>query len=376
MRIPHIRVTVGFAEIFGPKSANWERNLTPLSRTRNKRKLKGLAVKYLVTGGAGFIGSHLCDALTSQGDDVVILDDLSTGRLENIVHLLRSRRVELVEGSVLDEDLVLELLDSVDACVHLASVVGVSLVVGRPVDTLLNNVRGADIVLSSAAGLGKRTLFASTSEVYGKSDGQALQEDSDRVWGPTTKFRWNYSTSKAFGEALALGYHREIGAENVVVRFFNTVGPRQTGMYGMVLPRFVRQAVAGEDLTVYGDGTQSRCFAHVFDSVDAVLRLLDSDAALGQVVNIGRDTDITIFGLAERVIERAGSDSRITFVPYEEAYDEGFEELGRRKPNTSRLRELTGWRPLRDIDDMIDDVILYERAGVVPAVLDAGVRVA
>ena len=333
-------------------------------------------MRYLVTGGAGFIGSHLCDALTSQGDDVVILDDLSTGRLENIMHLLRSGRTEFVEGSVLDEELVLEVLESVDACIHLASVVGVSLVVGRPVDTLLRNVRGADIVLSASAALGKRLLFASTSEVYGKTAGQALSEDSDRIVGPTTKARWNYATSKAFGEALALGYHREVGAENIVVRFFNTVGPRQTGRYGMVLPRFVRQAINDEDLTVYGDGTQSRCFAHVYDSVEAILRLLETDDAIGRVINIGRDREISILGLAERVIERAGSGSRISFVPYEQAYDEGFEELGRRKPDTSLLRELTGWAPNRDIDEVIDDVLLFERAGVDAGAIDESVKVA
>jgi UDP-glucose 4-epimerase len=329
-------------------------------------------MRYLVTGGAGFIGSHLCDALTAQADEVVILDDLSTGRIDNIAHLLQGRRAELIEGSVLDEDLLLELLDSVDACVHLASAVGVSLVVGRPVETLLNNVRGADTVLSAAAALGKRTLFASTSEVYGKNGGEALPEKSDRIYGPTCTARWNYATSKAFGEALALGYHRELGAENIVVRFFNTVGPRQTGVYGMVLPRFVQQAVRGEELTVYGDGSQTRCFAHVFDSVEAVVRLLESDAAVGHILNIGRDAPISILELAERVIERSGSDSQIRFVPYHEAYDDGFEELGRRKPDTTTLRELTGWIPLRTIDEMIDDVILFERAGVVPAVLNGG----
>lgn len=333
-------------------------------------------MRYLVTGGAGFIGSHLCDALSSQGDDVLILDDLSTGRLENVEHLLASGRAELVEGSVLDEELVLELLDSVDTCIHLASVVGVALVVGRPVDTLLRNVRGADVVLSASAALQKRTVFASTSEVYGKTSGHALREDSDRIVGSTTKARWNYATSKAFGEALALGYHREVGAENIVVRFFNTVGPRQTGRYGMVLPRFVRQAVSGEPLTVFGDGLQSRCFAHVFDSVEAILRLVENDAAIGRVVNIGRDREITILDLAHQVVKRAGSHSDIAFVPYEDAYDEGFEELGRRKPNVGLLRELTGWVPTRDIDEVIDDVILFERAGVDSSTHDGSVQVA
>ena len=333
-------------------------------------------MRYLVTGGAGFIGSHLCDALAAQGNDVVILDDLSTGLLENVVHLMQTERAEFVEGSVLDEELVLELLDATDVCVHLASVVGVSLVVERPVETLLRNVRGADTVLSCAAALGKKTIFASTSEVYGKTNGTAVSENSDRIVGPTTKSRWNYATSKAFGEALALGYHREAGAENTVVRFFNTVGPRQTGKYGMVVPRFVRQAVSGKDVTVFGDGRQSRCFGHVFDSVEAVLRLIDNDEAVGRVVNIGRDSEISILELAERVIAHAGSNSQIRFVPYEEAYDEGFEELGRRRPNTDLLQELTGWVPTRTIDEVIEDVILYERSGVVPAVLDRGVRVA
>lgn len=327
-------------------------------------------MRYLVTGGAGFIGSHLCDALVERGDDVVVLDDLSTGRLENIVHLLQRGAVELVEGSTLDEKLVMELLADVDVCIHLASVVGVNLVVGRPVETLLRNVRGADTVLSAAAALGKRTLFASTSEVYGKTDGEAVAEDSDRIVGSTSMSRWNYATSKAFGEALALSYHRELGAENIVVRFFNTVGPRQTGKYGMVVPRFVRQAVDGKDVTVYGDGQQSRCFAHVFDSVEALLRLLDTDRAVGRAVNIGRDDEISILDLAERVVAAAGSDSQIRLVPYEEAYDPGFEELGRRKPNTWLLRELTGWGPTRRIDEIIGDMLVYERAGIIPAAFD------
>ena len=353
-------------------------------------------MKYLITGGSGFIGSHLSDRLTADGHEVVVLDDLSTGRIDNIEHLIRSERIEFVEGSTTDEDLVFGLLESVDACVHLASVVGVSLVVDRPVDplirknrraagaagvhlgwvggwwwvaarpgdTLLSNIPVADVVLSAAAALRKRTLFASTSEVYGKNSNGALCEESDRVLGPIQKCRWNYATSKSFGEALALGYTQELGAENIVVRLFNTVGPRQTGMYGMVLPRFVRQAVTGQPVTVFGDGTQSRCFAHVYDTVDALVRLLDSDDAVGRVFNIGNDTEISIMGLARRVIARAGSRSEIHFVPYSEAYDEGFEELGRRKPDTNLLSSVTGWRAERTVDDAIDDVILYERAGM------------
>jgi UDP-glucose 4-epimerase len=317
-----------------------------------------------VTGGSGFIGSHLCDRLTADGHDVLVLDDLSTGRLSNIEHLLEAGHVEFVEGSTDDRRLVHELLDAADACVHLASVVGVGLVVDRPVDTLLSNVRGTDTVLSATAALGKPVLLTSTSEIYGKSDGRVVSEDSDRILGPTSKARWNYSTSKAFGEALALGYHRELGAANVVVRLFNTVGPRQTGAYGMVLPRFVRQALTGEPVTVYGDGTQPRCFAHVHDAVEAIALLLGSEAAAGQVFNIGFDCEISIYELAQRVIARANSPSEIRLIPYGEAYDEGFEELGRRRPDTTALRELTGWEPRRTVDDAIDDVILYERAAL------------
>ena len=322
----------------------------------------GSHTNYLVTGGAGFIGSHLCDALTARGDRVIVVDDLSTGRLTNIIHLLAAGRAEFVEGSVLDEDLMLELLGEVDACVHLASVVGVSLVVERPVETLLCNVRGADTVLSAAAGLSKPVLLTSTSEVYGKNDGSALPEAADRVLGATWKSRWNYASSKSFAEALALGYHREVGAKNVVVRLFNTVGPRQSDAFGMVLPRFVRQALADEDITVYGDGLQTRCFAHVFDSVDAILRLLDAELAVGRVFNVGSGIPISIGELAERVIERSGSNSNLTFVPYEEAYADGFEELGRRRPDTRALYECTGWRPSHTIDEAIDDLIVFERA--------------
>jgi nucleoside-diphosphate-sugar epimerase len=321
-------------------------------------------LKYLVTGGAGFIGSHLSDRLTADGHEVVVLDNLSTGRIDNIEHLIRSGRIEFVEGSVADEDLVVGALESVDACVHLASIVGVSLVVDNPVDTLLSNVRGSDVVLSAAAALGRPVLYASTSEVYGKHSNGALDEDADRILGPIQKCRWNYATSKSFGEALALGYAQELGSRNTVVRLFNTVGPRQTGMYGMVLPRFVRQAVTGQPLTVFGDGTQTRCFAHVYDSVEALVRLLGCEEAAGRVFNIGNPSEISIVGLARRVIARSGSSSGIHFVPYAEAYDEGFEELGRRQPDTGALRALTGWAPQRSVDEAIDDVILYERAGM------------
>lgn len=318
-------------------------------------------MQYLITGGAGFVGSHLVDALTARGDSVLILDDLSTGRLENIEHVMDSELVDFVEGSVLDEDLVDDCMRSVDMCMHLASAVGVQLVVSRPLDSLLHNIRGNDTVLSAAARHHRRLLFTSTSEVYGKNSSGVLSEDSDRIVGSPFKSRWSYATAKAFGEALASSYHRECGSAMMVVRLFNTVGPRQSGAYGMVLPRFIRQALAGDDLTVYGNGTQSRCFGHVLDVVRAVVQLSDSDEALGRVFNIGSDVETPIVELARRVIERVGGDSTVRLVPYEDAYDDGFEELGRRKPDTSALERLTGWRPTRTIDEAIDDVIAHEQ---------------
>jgi UDP-glucose 4-epimerase len=318
-------------------------------------------MRYLITGGAGFIGSHLVDALTTRGDSVVVLDDLSTGRRENLEHVLDSGLVEFIEGSVVDQGLVDDCMRSVDRCVHLASAVGVQLVVSKPLETLQRNVRGNDVVISTAARYECPLLFASTSEVYGKHSDGALAEDSDRILGPTSKLRWSYATAKAFGEALAYSYAREWEVPMTVARLFNTVGPRQTGAYGMVLPRFVRQALARADLTVYGNGTQSRCFAHVLDVIHGIVLLLEDERSHGKAFNIGATTETPIVELARKVIERTESDSKIQLVPYEEAYDEGFEELGRRKPDTTALRELTGWVPARTVDDAIDDVVAYER---------------
>jgi nucleoside-diphosphate-sugar epimerase len=317
--------------------------------------------RVLVTGGAGFIGSHICDALIARGDSVTVLDDLSTGRRENVSHQLDKQALVLLEGCVTDPDVVDELVSDHDLVLHLASAVGVQLIVDNPLNSLLRNVRGVDNVLSSAARHERRVLFTSTSEVYGKKSDGALREDSDRILGSPYKSRWAYAIAKGFGECLAYSLSRDAGAETITVRLFNTVGPRQTGMYGMVLPRFVRQALTGDDLTVYGNGTQTRCFAHVHDSVGGILALLDSDEAVGRVFNIGTDREVAIIELARRVIERSGSGSKIKLVPYEEAYSEGFEELGRRRPDTTALRELTGWTPSRTVDDAIDDVILHER---------------
>jgi UDP-glucose 4-epimerase len=318
-------------------------------------------MRYLITGGAGFIGSHLVDALASRGDSAVVVDDLSTGRRENLEHALGSHLVDFIEGSVLDDGLVDDCMRSVDGCLHLASTVGVQLVVSRPLESLKRGVRGNDIVMSTAARHERPLLFTSTSEVYGKCNDEVLSEGADRILGPFHKLRWSYAISKAFGEALAYSYVRERGSRMTVVRLFNTVGPRQTGAYGMVLPRFVRQALAGHDLTVYGNGTQSRCFAHVLDVVHGIVLLLDDDRATGRVFNIGAGTEIPIVELARRVIDRTGSHSKIRLVPYDEAYDDGFEELARRKPDIAAIRDLTGWTPTRTVDDAIDDAIAFEQ---------------
>lgn len=302
------------------------------------------------------------DALLGRGDGVVILDDLSTGRRENIEHVLRSDRVQLVEGSILDAPLVDDLMRSVDGCFHLASAVGVQLIVERPLDSLLRNLRGNDTVISAAARHRTRLLFTSTSEIYGKNSSRALNESSDRVLGSPFKSRWAYSTTKACGEILAHSYYCEQGCPMTVARLFNTSGPRQSPAYGMVLPRLVRQALDGADLTVYGDGTQTRCFIHVHDTVRAILMIFDSDLGVGGVYNVGAPNEVSIMELAQLVIRRIESGSRIRLVPYEEAYEDGFEELGRRVPDTSALRQLTGWGPKHGLIDIVDDVIAYERS--------------
>jgi UDP-glucose 4-epimerase len=333
-------------------------------------------LRYLITGGAGFIGSHLVDALVASGDEVLVLDDFSTGQPGNVGALCDRGSVELVEGSVTDADLVDALIEKCDCCLHLASAVGVKLVVSYPLETLRRIVHGSDVVMASAVRHGTRVLFASTSEVYGKNSEGALHEDSDRVIGSAFKSRWSYAIAKSYGEALAYGYHHEHGAETTVIRLFNTIGPRQQGVYGMVVPRFVRQALVGEDVTVYGDGSQSRCFLHVHDAVDAILALSAHDGAIGRAFNIGNPTPITIHSLAERIIDRTRSSSKIRFVPYEQAYDDGFEELGKRRPDTAALQALTGWRPQRTLENALDDVIAYQRAelaaeGPSPATGDA-----
>ena len=319
-------------------------------------------MRYLITGGAGFIGSHLSDALLARGDAVVALDDVSTGSIHNVSHLQQHPRFSLERGTILDEGLISMLAGRADVIVHLAAAVGVNLIVERPLASLTTNIRGTENVLEAAARAGCKILVTSTSEIYGKNGGGAMAEDADRILGSPLKTRWSYSTAKAVDEILAYAYWRERGTPSVIVRLFNCVGPRQTGSYGMVLPRFVRQAIAGEDVTVYGDGHQSRCFCHVLDTVDALLALLDHPEAVGEVFNVGAQNEITINDLARQVIEMTGSSSRIVHIPYDEAYEEGFEDMHRRMPDVTRLETLTGWQPSRGLKDILADAIDYEAA--------------
>jgi UDP-glucose 4-epimerase len=317
---------------------------------------------YLVTGGAGFIGSHLTDALLAQGHKVVVLDNLTTGRGENLDHARRNPRFRFVHGSVLDQLLVDELVRQCDTVVHLAAAVGVRLIVERPLQSFTTNVRGTETVIEAAYRYRRRVLVASTSEIYGKNSSGPLAENSGRILGSTTVARWSYSTAKAVDEILAFAYHRELNLPTIVVRLFNTVGPRQSPAYGMVVPRLVRQAVQGKPLTVHGDGKQRRCFTHVADVVDALLRLLDHPDAVGEVFNIGANEETTIAELAARVIARSASDSEIRLVPYHQVYGEGFEDVERRLPDTERIRVLTDWRPQRTLDDILDATIAEARA--------------
>ena len=319
-------------------------------------------MKVFITGGAGFIGSHLAERLLDRGDRVLVLDDLSTGTMDNIQHLIGRPGFEYRIGSALDLPLVTECVDRCDVTVHLAAAVGVRLIVERPVHTIETNVGCTETVLDAAAKKQKLVFVASTSEVYGKSGKIPFSEEDDLQLGPTSHSRWAYACSKALDEGLALAYLREKKVPVVVARFFNTVGPRQTGRYGMVLPNFVSQALAGEPITVFGTGTQSRCFGHVFDAVEAFLRLIAAPAAVGQVVNVGNDEEVTILGLAERVREATGSTSEIRLVPYSEAYPEGFEDMHRRVPDVRKLERMIGFRPRTPLTQIIADVVADQRA--------------
>jgi nucleoside-diphosphate-sugar epimerase len=319
-------------------------------------------MRYLITGGAGFIGSHLGEVLLERGEQVHVLDDLSTGRLENVEHLQGYPNFAITTASVSDEAVVAELIAEADAVVHLAAAVGVRLVVERPVHAIETNVHCTEVVLAHADEHRKPVLLASTSEVYGKSEALPFKEDGDLRLGATDKARWAYACSKAIDEFLAMAYWRERALPITIARLFNTVGPRQTGRYGMVVPRLVEQALADEPLTVYGDGTQTRCFCHVADVVQALAALLDDLDARGGVFNVGATEEISILELAHLILELTGSRSEVRFTPYDRAYGKGFEDMFRRVPDIAKIRALTGWSPRRSLADVIRDVA-QERSG-------------
>jgi len=316
-------------------------------------------LRHLITGGAGFIGSHLAEALLARGDEVFILDDLSTGSIDNVRHLKNHPRFHYFFDSITNKHLLAELVDESEVVFHLAAAVGVRLIVESPVRTLETNVYGTQLVLDAASKKKKLVFTASTSEVYGKSEKVPFCEDADLVLGPTSKGRWSYAASKALDEFLALSYWKEKKQPVIVARFFNTVGPRQTGRYGMVLPNFVRQAIDGSPITVYGSGTQSRCFCDIRDTIQAVLRLIATDRSIGEVVNIGTDEEISINGLAAVVKQRTQSSSPITYTPYDQAYEPGFEDMHRRVPSLEKLQKLIGFRPSTPLTEIVDRVVEY-----------------
>jgi UDP-glucose 4-epimerase len=315
----------------------------------------------LITGGAGFIGSHLAESLLARGDRVSIIDDLSTGSIANVRHLKENPRFSYTLDSVTNEQVLAELVDDCDTVVHLAAAVGVQLIVQNPVRTIETNVNGTEVVLRRAAKKGKRVVLASTSEVYGKSTNIPFREEDDLVLGPSAISRWSYACSKLLDEFLALAYHKERDLPVTVLRLFNTVGPRQTGRYGMVIPRFVRAALRGEPLHVYGDGQQTRCFTYVGDAVRAMQLLMDHPNAVGEVFNVGNPEEVSIESVARRVIDLADSDSEIRFVPYDQAYEAGFEDMRRRVPSIEKLSRLTGYRPTLNLDAILQTVLDYER---------------
>lgn len=317
-------------------------------------------MKALITGGAGFVGSHLAEALLARADEVYVLDNLSTGSIENIEHLKPHPRFHYAIDSIVNEPVAAELVDRVDVVFHLAAAVGVRLIVESPVNTIETNVHGTEMILKLANKKKKKVLLASTSEVYGKNGAVPFREDADIVMGPTSKGRWSYACSKAIDEFLALAYHKEKRLPVVIARLFNTVGPRQTGRYGMVIPNFVKQALLGHPLTVYGDGSQSRCFTYISDVVGALIELAQHPEAVGEVFNIGNDREeITILELARRVKERTGAKSEIVMVPYDQAYEEGFEDMQRRLPDLGKVQALIGYEPQVHLDEILDRVVAY-----------------
>ena len=324
-------------------------------------------MRFLITGGAGFIGSHLAEHLLLRGDSVVLLDNLSTGSMANIRHLKSSERMSYHLDNIENRQLLAEVVDDADVVVHLAAAVGVKLIVESPVRTIETNVNGTQLILEAACKKRKLVLTASTSEVYGKNINVPFQEDADLVLGPTTKGRWSYAASKALDEFLALSYWKEKKLPVIVVRLFNTVGPRQTGRYGMVLPNFVKAALDGQPISVYGNGRQSRCFCDVRDTVQALTRLIDTPRAIGEVVNVGNTEEISIEALARLVKERTRSASPIQFIPYDQAYEPGFEDMMRRVPSVEKLHSLTGFRPQTPLNEIIDRVTAYFQSQSEPA---------
>lgn len=313
-------------------------------------------MKILVTGGAGFIGSHLCERLVHIGHEVTVIDNFSTGRPSNLVNLENVRDFKLIEGSILDNRILSSLIDKADYVFHLAAAVGVFNIVKNPLASLLTNIRGTENVLESAHSSGTPVFLTSSSEVYGKNISDSLKESDDRILGSPVTLRWSYSEAKAIDESLAYAYFVEKQLETRIVRFFNTVGPRQLGAYGMVVPRFVKAALNNEPITIYGNGNQTRCFAHVYDVVDAVIAIAFAKNTIGKVINIGNNFEISINDLAKKIIEETNSTSQIAYVPYEEAYGEGFEDMERRVPNIDLIRDLVGWQPKRDLSTMIADI--------------------
>ena len=315
----------------------------------------------LITGGAGFIGSHLAEQLLAAGHTVTVIDDLSTGAIENLDACRSNPKFHYHIDTIMHYSLMAELVDRADEIYHLAAAVGVRLILDKPIHTISTNIRGSEIALELAARKGRRIIIASTSEVYGKGAKIPFGEEDDLVLGATSRPRWSYACSKAIDEFLALAYYREHNLPVVVVRLFNTVGPRQTGRYGMVIPRFVQQALAGEPITVYGDGTQTRSFGHVLDVVNALRALMNEPAAAGRVFNVGNDQEITIADLARLIVKKAQSTSGLRFIPFEEAYDENFEDLQRRVPDLSRIRALIDFTPQLGIGEIVEQVIAYQR---------------
>jgi UDP-glucose 4-epimerase len=313
-------------------------------------------VKFLITGGAGFIGSHLVDALLSSQNSVVVLDNNSTGNLSNLTSHLNDERFSFIDGSVLDQRLLESIVKDVDYIFHLAAAVGVFNIVNHPLASLVTNIRGTENILEAALTKDTPVFLSSSSEVYGKNTSDSLKESDDRILGSPTTLRWSYSEAKAIDETLAFAYWNERKLPTRIVRFFNTVGPRQVGAYGMVIPRFVSMALKNEPITIYGSGEQTRCFGHVYDVIDAVVAVAFSDKTIGKVVNIGNNFEISMNDLAKKIIEETGSKSEIKYIPYSEAYGDGFEDMERRVPNIDLIKSLTGWQPKRDLTQIIKDV--------------------